>query len=81
MDNNAIRELVPNDLRNHGNHNIEHLNDKAASGLQNQIESELWTLLSMHEKAGFLAKGRKIPYRPSLTLKLAESGKVDILLV
>ena len=70
MDKNEMRELIIDDLRNHGNLNIEYLDNKAASGLQKQIESELWTLLSIHEKAGFLAKGRGIDYRPSLTLKL-----------
>ena len=40
MDKDAIRGLILDDLRNHGNLKIRHLDDKAASGLQKQIESE-----------------------------------------
>ena len=76
----TMRNLILDDLRNHGNLSIGNLDDKAASGLQKQIESEIWTSPPIHEKAGFLAKGRCMPYRPSLTLKLVESGKVGILL-
>ena len=81
MDNDTIREMVPDALRNHGNHNIGHFDNNADSGLQKQIESEILTLLSMYEKTGFQANDYKMPYRPSLTLKPVEFGKVDILLV